>query len=180
MGFSLGGNFLLRVAAAPDLPGNIANVVAISPVLDPAHTLRVLEHRWLYHRYFVRRWSRSLRAKQRAWPGEFTFEPILRTQRLREMTAALVQDHTEYSGIDKYLDGYAITGSRLASLAVPAQILIAEDDPIIPVADLDALASGPLLTVQRERWGGHCGFIDHLSGPSFADRYAVAQALAFR
>lgn len=179
IGFSLGGNFLLRVASTDGLPSNLANVVAISPVLDPAHTLRVLEHRWIYHQYFVRKWSRSLRAKQRAWPGEFAFEPILRTQQLRQMTAALVLDHTEYPSLDDYLDGYAITGPRLASVAIPAQILAAEDDPIIPVSDLDALAASPLLTVHRERWGGHCGFIDSMVGPGFADRYAIAQSFAF-
>ena len=42
-GFSLGGNFLLRACAEPALPASVAGVVAVSPVLDPDHTLRA---RW--------------------------------------------------------------------------------------------------------------------------------------
>jgi predicted alpha/beta-fold hydrolase len=61
-GFSLGGNFMLRVAAhreARDLP--LQRVIAVSPVLDPAVTLDTLERGTpLYHYYFVRKWSRSL------------------------------------------------------------------------------------------------------------------------
>src|SRR5438105_4308990 len=43
VGFSLGGNFLLRVAAqAADAGLHIATVVAVSPVLDPGATLLAL------------------------------------------------------------------------------------------------------------------------------------------
>ena len=65
-GFSLGGNFLLRVAAEPEPLPQLAGVVAISPVLDPARTLDAMEQGTLYHDYFVRRWSRSLREIGRA------------------------------------------------------------------------------------------------------------------
>jgi predicted alpha/beta-fold hydrolase len=174
-GFSLGGNFLLRV------PANVAGVVAISPVLDPEQALRALEQGWtLYHRYFVDRWSRSLRTKQRAWPGEFEFSELLRMRNLRDMTAALVRDHTEFADAASYLEGYAVTGSRLASLRVPARILTSEDDPIIPVADVARLADSPYLRVQRESWGGHCGFIENLHAASFADRFVVEQFSRFK
>lgn len=175
-GFSLGGNFVLRVAADAHAPEAIAGAVAVSPVLDPAVTLGELERGWfLYRRYFVHRWSRSLRRKRRAWPDLPDFEPLLRTQDLRAMTAGLVHQFTDYESIDAYLDGYAITGPRLASLRFPAAMLLAEDDPMIPAADLARLAPSPHLTVVRTRHGGHCGFVEQLGGPSFADRFVVAQ-----
>ena len=91
-GFSLGGNFMLRVAAhreARDLP--IERVIAVSPVLDPAVTMITLEHGpRLYHSYFVRKWSRSLAKKQQAWPDAYDFEELLRIRSLREMTRQLV------------------------------------------------------------------------------------------
>jgi predicted alpha/beta-fold hydrolase len=175
-GFSLGGNFLLRVAADAGAPGTIAGVVAVSPVLDPAATLTALERGWfVYRRYFVRRWSRSLRRKRGAWPDLPDFEPLLRSKDLRAMTDGLVSQFTDFQNLDDYLEGYAITGPRLAALRFPATLLLADDDPIIPAADLARLAPSPHLTVVRTRHGGHCGFAEQLRGPSFADRFVVAQ-----
>ena len=173
-GFSLGGNFFLRVAAEPGLPANLRRAVAISPVLHPESALRALEQgARLYHSYFVRRWSRSLRAKQRSWPDDFNFRELLKLRELRAMTDALVREHTDFATMRDYLDGYAITGDRLRSLAVPAHLLCAADDPIIPADDLQRLARHPLLEVTQVPRGGHCGFIERLNGPSFADRYVL-------
>ncbi len=173
-GFSLGGNFFLRVAAQPHLPGNLQRVVAVSPVLHPDSALRALElGPRLYHSYFVLRWSRSLRAKQRSWPQEFDFAQLLKLRDLRAMTAALVREHTDFATMQDYLDGYAITGDRLRTLQVPAHLLCAADDPIIPAADLQRLSTHPLLEVTSLPHGGHCGFIERFNGPSFADRYVL-------
>ena len=180
-GFSLGGNFVLRVSADDGASAAIAGAVAISPVLDPAVTLEALERGWtLYRRYFVQRWSRSLRRKRRAWPDLPDFEPLLRTQDLRSMTEGLVRQFTEFASLDAYLQGYAITGPRLAGLRFPAALLLAEDDPMIPAADLARLAPSPRLTVLRTRHGGHCGFMERLNGPSFADEFVVAQFERFQ
>jgi hypothetical protein len=175
-GFSLGGNFMLRAAAAPGLPASVACVVAISPVLDPDRTLHALEQGWrAYHRYFVDRWSASLRIKERAWPGSYDFGPLVSDARLRPMTDRLVRAHTDFADLQAYLAGYAITGARLQTLAVPASLLLADDDPIIPVADHARLAATPLLEVTRTAHGGHCGFIAGLAGGSWADGFACAQ-----
>ena len=179
-GFSLGGNFLLRACAEPALPASVAGVVAISPVLDPEHTLRALEEGWpVYHAYFVQRWSRSLRYKQQCWPGVYDFHELLRSRSLRLMTDVLVRECTAFADSAAYLDGYSITGGRLLTLAVPARILAADDDPIIPAADLARLAATPLLRITRTAEGGHCGFLSRLLAPAYSDRYAAAQFDAF-
>jgi predicted alpha/beta-fold hydrolase len=178
-GFSLGGNFLLRTAAA-GVPANVAGVVAISPVLDPAHAMSAMEQGLpVYQRYFVARWARSLRHKQQCWPTDYDFGELLSGRSLRDMTRELVSRHTSYSDMASYLAGYAITGDRLGSLTVPARILAAADDPIIPAADLSQLATPACLRVQCESHGGHCGFIDQYHGVSYADRYVLSQFQAF-
>ena len=170
-GFSLGGNFMLRVAAhaeARHLP--IERVVAICPVLDPAVTMRTLETGFpLYHSYFVRKWTRSLARKQMAWPQHYDFEELLRIRNLREMTRQLVASHTEYASMDEYLAGYAITGDRLTTLAAPAHVFVALDDPIIEAQDLPRLARAPGLTITTSAHGGHCGFIENLGDRSWMD-----------
>jgi predicted alpha/beta-fold hydrolase len=133
----------------------------------------------IYQRYFVARWTRSLRHKQQCWPNDYDFGALLSGRSLRDMTRELVSRHTSYRDMESYLDGYAITGDRLGSLVVPARILAAVDDPIIPAADLSQLAAPASLRVQFEAHGGHCGFIDQYHGTSYADRYVLSQFQSF-
>ncbi len=174
-GFSLGGNFMLRVGAhaeAKHLP--IERVFAISPVIDPAVTLTTLERGLpIYHSYFVRKWCRSLVKKQAAWPDHYDFEELLRVRNLREMTRQLVLSHTEYPTMDDYLAGYSITGNRMTTLAVPATVFTSLDDPIIAAADLARLARAPGLDIITTAHGGHCGFIESLGAENWIDAQAV-------
>jgi uncharacterized protein len=176
-GISLGGNFTLRVAAQAREAGlRIAKVVAISPVLDPVETLHALEHgHELYHWYFIRKWNRSLVKKQAAWPQHHNFTEFLRLSSLRDKTAEMVAKFTQFRGLDEYLNGYSITGERLATLSSPSTIITSMDDPIIPASGLPRLASSPYLKVTLTRWGGHCGFFDTLSGETWLERRLVAE-----
>jgi hypothetical protein len=177
VGFSLGGNFMLRVAALPSsAPLQLAGVVAVSPVLDPARAMQALDDGlWIYRRYFVHKWSRSLLRKQAVWPDEYDFRQLLRDGDLRRMTAALIAQHTHYPRLEDYFAGYAITGDRLTTLTAPAVILAAEDDPIIPAEDLARLAPHPLLRVVRTAYGGHTGFLESLGSGSWANEFVLAQ-----
>lgn len=173
-GFSLGGNFMLRAAAEPGLPTAVAGVVAVSPVLHPERAMLALEQGWFaYERYFVRRWQRSLRGKQAAWPGRYEIEPLVEEPRLRPMTDVLVRTYAGFATMAAYLEGYAITGARLLTLGVPAGLLLADDDPIIPVEDHALLARTQRLEVVRTPHGGHCGFLEDWSGRSWADRFVL-------
>jgi uncharacterized protein len=174
-GFSLGGNFMLRVAAeARDAKLDIATVAAVSPVLDPAATLVALERGvFAYHSYFVRKWLRSLLMKQAAWPDDYDFAGIAQLGDLRGMTAALVRQFTDFPSLEAYLGGYAITGECLATLEVPATILASLDDPIIPARDLERLAGSKNLSITLTRHGGHNGFLEHLANRTWADHVVV-------
>jgi predicted alpha/beta-fold hydrolase len=176
-GFSLGGNFLLRAAArAHEVGLSIARVVAVSPVLDPGETLIALEQSFPgYQLYFVRKWMRSLLKKQAVWPDLYDFREIGRMADLRRMTAELVRRFTEFPSLDDYLNGYSITGSRLAHLKVPARIITSLDDPIIPAHSLQRLARAASLQLTVTRHGGHCGFLERLSGPSWVERRIVEE-----
>jgi len=177
VGFSLGGNFTLRVAAqARAAQLNLAQAIAVSPVLDPGETLLALQRGFPgYELYFVRKWLRSLRKKQLAWPDTYDFRELARMRDLRNMTAGLVRQYTEFASLEDYLNGYAITGARLAPLEVRASILTSLDDPIIPAGGLTRLARPPALSVTLARYGGHCGFFERLRGPTWLERRIVTQ-----
>jgi hypothetical protein len=177
VGFSLGGNFMLRVAAqarAADLP--LAQAIAVSPVLEPIETLAALQRGFPgYELYFVRKWLRSLRKKQAAWPDAYDFRAVSRARDLKTLTAELVREHTDFGTLEDYLNGYAITGTRLAHLEVPSSIFTSLDDPIIPVGGLARLARPAALSVSVSRYGGHCGFFARLAGPTWLERRIVTQ-----
>jgi uncharacterized protein len=176
-GFSLGGNFMLRAAAQAGEAGlNISRVVAVSPVLDPGETLMALEQSFPgYQLYFVRKWMRSLLKKQALWPQDYDFKELGRMANLRRMTADLVRRFTDFPSLEEYLNGYAITDGKLAQLSVPSRIITALDDPIIPAHSLQRLARAGSLQLTVTRHGGHCGFIERLSGPTWVERKIVAE-----
>lgn len=180
-GFSLGGNFSLRVAASAPAAGiRLERAVAICPVLRPHSTMDELERGWsVYQTYFVAKWKHSLRIKERLFPDLYDFKSILAQRSIRAMTEILVDRYSEFASLDAYLNGYSIVGDYLARLEVPSHILFALDDPIIPGRDLKDLARTPSLHIDAIAQGGHCGFMDKLLGESWADRQ-VARIMGLR
>lgn len=174
-GFSLGGNFCLRVGARAREAGlSIARIVAVCPVLDPATTLAALERGpAIYRQYFLFKWRRSLRLKQAAWPDVYDFGELIEDPTLTAMTDRMVRKYTDFPDLASYLRGYAITGRVLENLASSAHIVTSRDDPMILAHDLERLARAPHLAITVTPRGGHCGFVERLAGPSWIDRRVV-------
>jgi predicted alpha/beta-fold hydrolase len=177
VGYSLGGNFALRVAAEAGKAGlQLDHAVAICPVLDPAQTMAALDEGWLgYRYYFLRRWRRSLLKKTQAFPDRYCFDQLQRFRSLQKMTDFFVMNYTDFPDLASYLNGYAITGDRLADLVVPSTMLLAADDPIIPVTGIKDMNIPDSLKVQYSPAGGHCGFITTLGSRSWLDDFLLRQ-----
>ncbi len=176
-GFSLGGNFWLRVGArAGEARLRIARIVAVCPVIDPATTLAALEEGpAIYRQYFLFKWRRSLRAKQAAWPRTYDFGALIGDPSLTAMTERMVLKYTDYPDLAAYLRGYAVTGPVLEALAAPATLITSRDDPMILAHDLERIARPDALRLVVTERGGHCGYLDALGGPSWIDRAIVAE-----
>ncbi len=172
-GFSLGGNFALRVALrAPQAGIPLAYALAVCPAISPRDAMDAIERApWFYEAYFLRKWRRSLAAKQRTFPEEPLFAPEDMRGNLRALTRALVLRHTAFASIEAYFDGYSIAGDRLAPLQVPTTILTAADDPIIPVEDFRRLQLPACAELDITPGGGHCGFIRNLALTSWTEDY---------
>ncbi len=160
-GHSLGGNFSLRVAANATRAGiRLDRVVAICPVLDPAHTMRrLMEGSFIYHQYFLRKWKQSLRTKLQHFPELGYGNDLLGLRTLDAMNAFFVPRYTDFEDVGTYFDAYAVTGEAMANLDVPTHIILSQDDPMIPSADLARVARTPALTIETPQHGGHCGFL---------------------
>lgn len=178
-GYSLGGNFALRLglrARSAGLP--LQRVAAVCPVLDPARTMRQMEDGLpIYLRYFEHKWRRSLARKRALFPQAHGFADEVLRLRMRALTEWMVLRHTDFATIDDYFEGYSVAGGRLRALPVPADILMAADDPVIPVADFAAIAEYPAVDLELADHGGHCGFIECASLDGYAERWVAARLL---
>jgi predicted alpha/beta-fold hydrolase len=143
-------------------------------VLDPAATQHNLETGWwVYHHYFRRKWSRSLRRKLEHFPALGYGRELLRLRTLGAMNDYFVPRFTEYADTRAYLNGYALTGEVLARLAVPSHLITSRDDPVILSGDLEHLCPSPQLQIELTEFGGHCGFIENWRLHSWIDRRIV-------
>lgn len=177
-GFSLGGNFALRAALrAPEAGIPLSYALAVCPIVDPGEGLFSLEESapWFYRAYFLRKWRRSLQAKQAAFPHRQYFELDELKQSLRGLTESLVLRHTDFGSLQAYLDGYSVAGDALKALNIPATILTSRDDPVIPVDAFEKLELPPNVELDIATHGGHCGFIRGYDMTSFTDDYIAAR-----
>lgn len=177
VGFSLGGNFALRVANRARAQGIVLDrVVAICPVLDPVDTMQALDQgSALYEQYFIRKWRRSLTKKKAAFPHIYTFDELSGFTNLKAMTDFFVTGYTEFEDLHTYLNGYAITHGRLDDIEVPTTMLLAEDDPVIPIAGLDKMSLPEAVQLFRSPRGGHCGFLQGWQMRSWVDEFVLQQ-----
>jgi predicted alpha/beta-fold hydrolase len=160
-GYSLGGNFSLRVALNAERAGlNLAQVVAVCPVINPANAMLSMEQGLgFYEGYFERKWSRSLRIKQACFHDLYGDEAWHEIKGVRERTHYLATKHAGFDSAESYFEGYSLADQRLAPLQVPSTVLTSVDDPVVPVSDFENLPDNPALEFIISPYGGHCGFL---------------------
>ena len=180
-GYSLGGNFSMRVALQAEQAGlHIGHVVAVNPVINPLHAMVSMEEGIrFYERYFERKWSRSLKIKKQAFPELYGQETWHEIKGLRERTHYLATRHAGFQNAEEYFEGYSIADDRLAPLAVPSTILTSADDPVVPVGDFEELPANANLELIVTEHGGHCGFLknwklESMAEDLIADRFLMA------
>jgi len=169
-GFSLGANFTLRIAADHGAVLGLTAAAGICPPVDPTNAMDALDNTlFIYERYFFRRWSKSLRKKLSHFPEHNYAEVLDNARTLADMNGFFVSNHTPFDDPQSYFESYALTSDRLAALQIPAYLISSQDDPIIPVADLQKINCPEQLTIEVQPFGGHCGFIKNLSAHSWVE-----------
>lgn len=162
VGGSMGGNFVLRLSALQGeyaIPG-LQRTVAVCPAVNPETSSSAIDRHPLYRNFFRRIWTRSLRAKQRAFPDLYDFAPVEGMARIREITDWVVDKYSRWGDSDEYFAGYTVTPEMLAQLNAPTTIIAAQDDAVIPVRDIQAIEPTDRLDVRVQPTGGHMGFVD--------------------
>jgi len=166
VGFSMGGNFALRIArkCTENPIGNLKHVFSISPVLDPERSTDAIDKLPFLRKYFRKKWSLSLEKKQACFPDLYDFSEVLTLEMIAAMTDVMLRRYSEYENSSDYFSRYAVLKDALSELVVPTTIITAQDDPIIPVEDFYDLELNSRTDLIIHRFGGHNGFLESLSG----------------
>lgn len=176
VGFSLGGNFALRIAlrCRKEPIKNLRYIYCISPVLDPAKaTCRIDSISYIRH-YFMRKWHRSLKRKQSLFPGRYNFGRLSKISSVDDLTGALLEYYSHFESKQKYFNSYTLVKDALKELPIPTTVLTAADDPIIAVEDFKQLNLNQRTDLVVQPHGGHNGFIEDFSLRSWYEKQIVS------
>ena len=175
VGFSLGGNFALRILrSCIDHPiKELSHVVSISPVLDPQKSTTRIDRYPIIKSYFLKKWRTSLEIKQRLFPDLYNFDNAFSHNTLQKVTDTLLAEYSDYASSAEYFKAYSVLNDNLKNIGVPTTIMAAADDPIIPIEDFKNLEINDLTNLVTQPYGGHNGFLANWSLESWYEQQLV-------
>jgi uncharacterized protein len=167
LGFSLGGNVLLKWLGETGSASAIRAAATLSVPYDLAAASRYLERRVgrIYTFHFMRRLKSKALDVLARFPRETAHIDAKRLRAARTFqefddcfTAPL---HGFASAASYYAESSSL--AYLPRVAVPTYCLNAEDDPFFPpdaaARAVAVAASNPHLRLEVTKWGGHTGFV---------------------
>jgi uncharacterized protein len=173
-GFSLGGNTVLKLAAdlGEEAPNLVAAVCALSAPIDLAACARRLEdpenrlYHWRFLRLMKERWCR----KHRTRPLEFSVDGLDEVKTLREFDDRFTAPSFGFRDAAHYY-GTQSANRHLDRIRIPALLIQAEDDPLVPfrVFDQPAVHRNPAIRLLATAHGGHMGFLSRHTPRFWAD-----------
>lgn len=166
VGYSLGGNVLLKYLGECGRDTFVRAAAVISPPLDLAATCRSMmtPRNALYHRYFMRE-LRTEALAAHGPPGRFDRRAILAARDMREFDERVTAPRNGFAGADDYYRRSSCA-TFLPGIKVPTLLIQSEDDPIVPAEPFRARnwhENSRLLPLLLAR-GGHVGFHDRRGG----------------
>jgi predicted alpha/beta-fold hydrolase len=160
IGFSLGGNVVLRWAGMAGEEAIADRVAGVNAPVDLARCCAALERpgNWPYHAFFVSMLCRHVRRvrKLRAVPGPPAVPAVIRT--LRRFDAAFTAPDAGFSTAEAYY-AWGSAGPHLGGVRVPGLVLSTVNDPCVPLTVFEPHRAGasPALAWRQPARGGHLG-----------------------
>ncbi|HLJ16403.1 MAG TPA: alpha/beta fold hydrolase [Bryobacteraceae bacterium] len=182
IGFSLGGNVVLKLAGelGEDARGWIAGVCGVSTPIDLAACVKLLERRanFLYQWRFLSRLKQRIRTRHQLDPKRYSVKGLDTVSTIFEFDDVYTAQFFGFGGAANY---YWTQSARqfLDLIRVPALLIQAKDDPLIPfeVFDQPAFARNSYLRLLAVEHGGHLGFLS-LRHPRFWLDHTVLEWVA--
>ena len=165
MGFSLGGNVLLKLLGerSDGGAGIMDAAVAMSVPYDLAAGCALMEESAmgrLYATYFLRSLRRKVRGKAEALSSVVDLHAALGARTIREFDGAVTAPLAGFADAEDY---YRQCSSHrfIGEIRTRTLLIHAEDDPFLPSdrVPVDAAAGNDVLTLSLHPRGGHVGFL---------------------
>ena len=176
IGFSLGGNMVLKLAGeyGEHSPKEIVAVCAISPSvdLDASGDAICQRSNWIYHQDFVRRLKSRIRLKGKLYPELYDISDLHLIRTIREFDDRFTSvAHGFANAADYYYKASALR--VIDQIRVPTLIIHAQDDPFIPYAPLrdPSVGANPYILLVGPERGGHVAFVAAKPSPADLDRF---------
>jgi predicted alpha/beta-fold hydrolase len=162
VGYSMGGNLVLKLAGEWGARRPICAVAAVCPAIDLAAGSDALHEpvNRMYEWHFLRRLMRRYRRKAALFPGIYQTRGIGPIRSLRQFDDKIV---ARYCGFRDAADYYyrAASARVVDRIASPTLVLRALDDPFIRLTPETraALLANSHITLVETPHGGHCAYL---------------------
>jgi predicted alpha/beta-fold hydrolase len=166
IGFSMGGNLVLKLAGEWGRDGNAPQqfraVAAVCPSIDLAASADALHEpqNRIYEYYFLLQLFRRLRLKARLFPAKFDVSRLRGISTLRQFDDRITAHYCGFAGADDYYSR-AAAANVVEQIAVPTLIIHAANDPFIRITPETRrrIAANPNIIYVETDDGGHCAFL---------------------
>ena len=161
IGYSLGGNVLLKWLGEQGDKATVTTAVAISVPFDLDRVARRLEQgiSRIYQGHLLKKLRQSVRAKAGIHPPPVPLRELPGLKTFRQFDNAITAPLHGFRDVDDY---YSQSSSRqyLRHIDIPVLIIHALDDPFLPSGAIPKDAElSRAVTLELSRHGGHVGFV---------------------
>lgn len=162
VGFSLGGNVVLKLAGELGDCDLVSGVCAVSTPIDLAACVRFLDRpsNTFYARRFLDRLTKRVRRKSKLSPGLYTEIGLDEVKTIWDFDDRFTAPLFGFGTAANYYQTQSAV-RFLAAIRIPTLVIAAKDDPLVPfsVYGVPAFEINPCLTLVATEYGGHLGFI---------------------
>jgi predicted alpha/beta-fold hydrolase len=167
VGYSMGGNLVLKLAGEWGARPPLCSVAAVCPAVDLAAGSAALHEpaNRLYEWHFLRRLMRRYRRKASLFPGIYQKNGLGTIRSLRDFDDKIVARYCSFRDADDYYHRSA-SARVIDRIAVPTLILLALDDPFIRVTaeTREKILANPNIQFIETAHGGHCAYLGTAPG----------------
>jgi predicted alpha/beta-fold hydrolase len=180
VGYSMGGNLVLKLAGEWGSQPPLCAVAAVCPAIDLAADSDAVHEPMnrLYEWHFLFGLMRRYRRKAALFPSLYDTSLLWPVFSLREFDDRIIARYGGFRDASDYY--YRAASARVVDrIAVPTLILHALDDPFIRLLPETraALRANPQVTLVETRHGGHCAYLSRDPGSEI--HWAEATVIRF-
>jgi uncharacterized protein len=162
VGYSMGGNMVLKLAGEWGARSPLVAVATVCSVIDLAACANALHapSNFIYERHFLRALMQRFRHKAELFPDIYRTDGIGPVRSIREFDQKIVAPYCGFRDADDYYHR-AASARVIDRIAVPTLVLIAQNDPFIRIVaeTRERIHANPHIDFIEPRNGGHCAFL---------------------